>query len=234
MHLVLRIGLPTVFLLLTAAPAAAQDDAGTVYLAAGVVLPYQSGPSGVSPQSYSTAAGGLTSAWAIAGGIALGERASFEIELSRTGLMTVRVPSRYGRTYNNERRDRFLALLARLHVPVGRAVRLEPVAGAVITSPDARTQTEFDRGWLTNPGVDVVVEPWQELGLRRHLGLTAGCDLSVGKPGFSFLSTFRLSDTGSYSTRYDDRDRERLPAQHYPGGYPRWTFRAGAGVRVAF
>lgn len=147
---------------------------------------------------------------------------------------TVRVPSRHGRTYSDERRDHFLALLARLHVPVGRAVRLEPVAGAVITSPHARTQTELDRGWLIKPGVDVVVEPWQELDLRRHLGLAAGCDLSIGKPGFSFLSTFRLSDTGSYSTRYDDRDRERLPAQYYPGGYPRWTLRMGAGVRVAF
>lgn len=191
----LRVVLSAVLLLFTTAPAAAQDDAGTVYLAAGLVLPYQSGPSGVSPQPYSTAAGGLTSAWAIAGGIVLGERASFEIELSRTGLMTVRVPSRHGRTYNDERRDHFLALLARLHVPVGRAVRLEPVAGAVITSPDVRTQTERDNGWLTNPGVDVIIEPWRA---------------------------------------YDDRDRERLPAQHYPGGYPRWTFRADAGVRVAF
>ncbi len=123
-------------------PTLAQERPGSVYFLAGVVLTDQAGPTGEVHETYVTAPGGTTSGWLVGGGVALARRLSIEAEWSRTGIMTAREPSRYNTTFNEERRDRFATVALRFSFPLSAAVRLEPVAGLVLTSPQAWSQSE--------------------------------------------------------------------------------------------
>jgi hypothetical protein len=213
----------------------AQDRTGDVYMIAGLVLPYQAGPTGESYQTYRAAPGGWTFRWSIAGGVFLGTKVSGEVEYSTTGLMLAREPSRYRMTFNEERRDRFLWLGTRLHLTLSDMLRLEPVAGIVITFPVARSQTEY--GDVYHPDSDeVVIGPWEDVGLRKHFGPGVGCDLRFGGRHLAVLPTFRLMHTraGPPAPFPPPYGGERPLSGHYPGGYPSWTFRTGVAVRFDF
>ena len=215
------------------ATAFAQDHPGSIYAIGGIGLSRQAGPSGTSPQTYVAAPGGRTRGWLIGGGIFVASAMSVEGEFSSTGLMAAREPSRYGMTYNEERRDRFVSLAARFYLPRGARVRVEPVVGMVVTHPEAWSQTEYYMYWLT-PQQFVVKAPRQQHRLDTNVGMTFGCDVRIGGRRAALLPYFRMSDTGVSHGSYDGSSPHREIGALYPAGYPKWTLRSGVALRVDF
>ena len=223
-----------VAVLCCAATALAQQGPGSIYATGGIALLHQAGPSGgESPQTYVAAPGGSTRGWLLGGGVFIASAVSVEVEFSSTGVMAARQPSRYGMTFNEERRDRFVAVVARFYLPRVAAFRVEPVAGMVITKPEAWSQTERYMYWLM-PQQYLVKEPRQRHRLDTSLGLTFGCDVRIGGRHVALLPSFRLSDTGVSHGFYDGSSSRSEIAAIYPAGYPRWTVRSGVAVRVDF
>jgi hypothetical protein len=216
-----------------AATASAQDRAGSVYVIGGIALLHQDGATGETPQTYVTAPGGWTRGWLVGGGVFVASPVSVEVEWSRTGVMAARQPSRYGMTFNEERRDQFVSFAARFYLPRAGAVRVEPVAGLVITRPEAWFQTEYYMYWMT-PLERLVREPRQQHRLDTNVGVTLGCDVRIGSRRMALLPSFRLSDTGVSHGFYGDSSHHREIGEIYPGGYPKWTVRSGVAVRVDF
>ena len=213
------------------ATAAQAQGRGTIYLTGGAVVTHQDGPSGESPETYVTAPGGTTPGWLVGGGVFVADSVAIDAELSSTGWMTSRQPSRYGMTFNEERRDRFLAIAARLAFPAAGAVRVEPLAGVVFTWPEAWGQTERYANWLT-PQQLLVVEPRQQRLLDTGLGILVGADLRIGSARVAVVPSFRLMHTGVSGGRYDEFSEPRDITSVYPGGYPEWTLRGGIAFRV--
>lgn len=206
------------------------QHAGSVYVAGGVTVPYQSGATGESPQTYSAASGGFTLGFLAGGGVFVSPRVAIEGEWSQTGVMTSTQPSRYNETFNDRRRDRFLSVVARFPIG-GDRIRIEPVGGVAWTFPEASTQ----RDRVPFVGAPIVEhEPPVEHHLNSHLGFTAGCDARIGGDRVAIVPSFRFSDTGVTSGRYSDDSPEREIESIYPGGYPRWTYRGAVAVRVGF
>jgi hypothetical protein len=211
----------------------AQERRGSVYLIGGIGLSHQAGPSGESPETYVTAPGGRTRGWSIGGGVFVASAISAEIELASTGLMTAREPSRYGMTFNEERRDRSVSFAARFYLPQAGRVRVEPVAGIAVTRPEAWSQTDYYMFWLS-PQQVLVREPKIQHRLDTTFGLTFGCDVRIGGPRVALLPSFRVTDTGVSHGIYSEFSERREIGAIYPGGYPKWTVRSGVGVRVDF
>ena len=212
-------------------PASAQER-GALYVFGGLALTHQSGAEDGASQTYVTAPGGRTGGWLAGAGVVVASALSVEVEASSTGLMTAREPSRYGMTFNEERRDRFLAVAARVSVPLGSSVRLEPVAGVVVTRAKAWTQIDYEQIGL--PTVAVVHGPRLEHRLDTAVGVTFGGDIRIGARHVALVPSFRMSDTGVSHGYYAGSTDRREIAAIYPGGYPRWTMRAGAAVRIDF
>jgi len=216
-----------------AASGFAQERPGSLYAIGGISLPLQGGPSGETPQTYVAAPGGVTRGWLVGGGVLIASAVSAEIEWSSTGLMMARESSRYGMTFNEERRDHFVSLAVRFSLPRTGTVRLEPVVGMVFTNPAAWSQTERYMNWLT-PQQVLVKEPRIEHHLDSNIGVTFGCDARVGGRHVALLPSFRMADTGVSHGFYDNSPYDREIGTIYPGGYPRWTIRSGVGIRVDF
>lgn len=222
-----------VAVLCSGATAFAQEHPGSMYAIGGIAVSHQDGPSGESPQTYVTAPGGSTQGWLVGGGVFVASAMSVEVELSSTGVMSARQPSRYGMTFNEERRDRFVSLAARFYLPQVAKFRIEPVVGMVVTHPEAWSQTEYYMDWLT-PQQLLVQGPKQQHRLDTSFGLTFGCDVRIGGRHVALLPSFRMSDTGVSHGFYDDSSDHREIGAIYPGGYPKWTLRSGVAVRVDF
>ena len=222
--------LVAVFALVLLPSLAAAQPAGSVYIAGGIVVPYQDGVTGEESQTYNSASGGWTIGWSAAAGIFVTPRIAIEAEWARTGEMTSTQPSRYDMTFHDRRRDQFLSFVARFPLSSG-AVRVEPVGGIVFTFPEASTQV--DRQVFTGSS-EVVHEPTIVHDLDTHLGFTVGCDVRIGNARVAVVPSFRFSDTGVTSGKYGESSPEREIGALYPGGYPHWTYRAGAGLRISF
>jgi hypothetical protein len=210
----------------------ARQTAGSVYAVGGVAAVTQSGPTGESPQTYVAAPGGTAAGWTIGGGVFLARQMSVEGEWATSGQMTAVEPSRYEMTFHEERRDRFFAFAARLYFPTGRSLRIEPIAGLVVTSVHATSQT--DTRSIVLPQT-VTHGPVVAHDLNRHTGLTTGCDFAIGRGRLKVLPSFRISQTGPPSSgSYGGYAPPRDIVAMYPGGYPRWTLRIGALLRADF
>jgi hypothetical protein len=222
----------TVFLLLFLPPGASAQETGSTYLFGGAGVNHQEGPTGESPSTYVTAPGGTTIGWLAGGGVFVTPQLAIDAELSSTGWMRATEPSRYGYTYNEERRDRFLTLGARFAFPAG-TVAIEPVAGVVFTKAEAWTQADLDRSQVSpSPGIDV--GPRFEHELDTGFGIMAGLDVRIGGRHFAVQPSFRVMQTGIDSGEYADGAPPREISAIYPGGYPGWTFRGGVALRVDF
>lgn len=221
-----------VFLLLFVPVRAGAQEAGSTYVFGGAGLNHQEGPTGETPSTYVTAPGGTTIGWLAGGGVFLTPHLAIDAEVSSTGWMTATEPSRYGYTYHEERRDRFLTLGARFAFPAG-AVAIEPVAGVVFTKAEAWTQTELDRSQVS-PVQGIEVGPRFEHLLDTGFGIMAGLDVRIGGRHFALQPSFRLMQTAIDSGEYADGAPPREISAIYPGGYPGWTFRGGVAVRVDF
>jgi hypothetical protein len=218
---------------LPAAPSAAQARTSGAYVEGGAIVPYQDGATDNESVTYVTAPGGLTLGWAIGGGVQLGERAMVHAELSSTGWMTAREPSRYGMVFNEERRDRFLSIGLRFPIPVSSVVQLEPFGGLVITFPEAWSQVDYVTVSALPPPPP---GPRLSHDLATSFGPAFGLDAGIGSGRLSVVPSFRLLRTAVSTGRYDDTPDS--PSNEigsiYPGGYPEWTLRPGVSVRLRF
>jgi hypothetical protein len=227
-----RLAALTIAAICFPAAASAQQAPGTVYAFGGLTWVHQDGPSGESPQTYVTAPGGGTVGWLAGAGVFVTRGISAEVELASSGTMVAREPSRYGITYNEERRDRFAAVVARIHLPRVGAVRIQPIAGLVLTMPGAWSQAERHRMWLP-PEEALVKDPRQEHRLERKAGLTFGCDVQIGGGRMALVPTFRIADTGVSHGYYGGGSIRNPIGAIYPGGYPRWTVKSGVAFRIS-
>ena len=216
-----------------AAVCSAQPAPGTVYLEGGAVVARQSGAEGEQPVTYVTAPGGTTAGWSAGGGVYLVRGSSIHAELTSTGTMTAREPSRYNMVFNEERRDRFLTVGVRVGVPLSSSVALEPFAGVVVTFPEAFSQVEYtpESGLPPRPR-----DPRVTHKLDTAIGPAFGVDARLGGGRVAVVPSFRVLRSGTQNGRYDDAPGSPTVEIEsiYPGGYPDWTVRAGAAVRVRF
>jgi hypothetical protein len=217
-----RFALIAIVLAASAAPAPAQERAGQVYLAAGVTFPWQEGVSGEVPsQTYVSAPGGVTVGWSFGAGVFLAPAVSVEFELSSTGVMSAREPSRYFMIFNEERRDRFIGGVVRFHLPVARGCDLEPVAGLLAVHGVQWSQVEYDSSGLPLPRPP---EPRVQTDLPTRLAFSAGLDVRLGSRHVAVVPSFRV---------YKAPANEDM-LSHYPGGYPLWTVTPGVSLRLSF
>ena len=216
------------FVLVTAviavvSPVFAQEEAGAFYLQGGVMFPHQDGVTGESSQTYVAAPGGTTTGWAAGAGVFAAPYLSIEGELSSTGMMTAREPSRYFITYNEERRDRFFSGNVRFHVPPAFPVHLEPLVWLAFVD---------HQGWSTTERIVFFPQQHVEIDQRRahdlptSVALTTGADLLIGGRHFGVLPSFR------WIIRLGSGDFDITAT--YPGGFPRYTVSGGVLARVSF
>jgi hypothetical protein len=218
-----RVGGTALVLLAAASGAAAQERPGAVYVLGGVTVSHQDGAASGDSQIYITAPGGTTAGWTIGGGLFVARHLSIEGEWSWSGMMTAREPSRYGMTYVEERRDRVLGVMVRIHTrPAGR-IDIEPVAGVAAVAHDRWSTTETNRPWLP-PDQAVEVGPRIRYDTVTEAAFAGGVDVRIGSGRVAVVPGFRVRA----ATRGED-----LMA-YYPGGFPRWSIGGGVCVRVAF
>lgn len=205
------------------ASASAEERTGQVFVMAGLTMPEQGGVSGESPQIYLRAPGGRTLGGLFGGGLFLARIASLELELSTTGVMTAREPTRYDTTVNEERKDRCAALAVRFHLRRNHVVDLEPVVGIVLVATRAWAQAESYSH--SNPQQLLTVYPRQQSDLPVRAGLIAGLDLRLGRGRLTFVPSFRVQAA---------RTGAATDSEYPGGGFPVWTFRPGVTIRFGF
>lgn len=201
-------------------PSAAQDRQVTPYAYGILGVSTQEGPTGVSPQTYLTAPGGNTFSWGLGAGLDVAPALSVEFALTVTGKMTAREPSRWGMTFNEERRNLLLALQARTSLLRHRRVALEPVGGIGLVIHDSWSQTDRDDWWSRH----VERGPRRKNDIGPALAFTFGCDARIGNGKVAFVPSVRFT--------HERVGEDSAIRSAYPGGYPRFTTLLGAGVRV--
>jgi hypothetical protein len=201
----------------------AQERPWSVYVQGGVAAVHQDGAADGAFQIYTTAPGGTTIGWALAGGVFVAAHVSLEGEWSSTGMMSATEPARYDQTYHEERRDQFLGAIIRFHIRPGRRVDIEPLIGVGAIRFERWSRTDTYRSWLPP---DRAVE----VGTRIHYdpvtsaAVVAGVDLRAGGRHVAIVPSFRMRAW----TRGDDAE------SYYPGGFPRWSMSAGVSLRADF
>lgn len=217
------ITLVTGLVLVSAGPAAGQARAGSVHLAAGLAWPHQDGATGEASQTYVTSPGGTTLGWTIGGGVFVTRLVSIDAELAGTGVMRAREPSRYGMTFNEERRDRLLTVAVRFRLSLGAAVSLEPLAGAAVRWGERWSQVERVRPWLPS-GQQLEIGPRVHETLPARAGLTLGLDARIGGRRIAAVPSLRVH----YAPESDELNWV------YPGGSSEWTIAPGIALRMDF
>jgi hypothetical protein len=155
----------------------------------------------------------------------VGPTASLELELSTTGVMKAREPTRYDTTVNEERKDRGAALAVRFHLRPNHIVDFEPVVGIVLVGTRAWSQAESYSH--SNPQPLLAVYPKQRRDLPIRAGFMAGIDLRLGRGRLTFAPSFRVQAARTGTATAIDSE--------YPGGgFPVRTFRPGVTVRFTF
>jgi hypothetical protein len=215
---------------LSAVRADGQARPGSPYVIAGLALPRESTPC-YCGGPYVPAPGGQTIGWVVGGGVFLTRLIAVDLDLSRTGLMTEAGSAR-GVPFNEERRDRFLDIGVRWHLPAGARVAFEPLTGVVLTQRDAWFQTGSYIGG-TSPA-QYALGARQEHSVTDTWRAAFGIDVRIGTPRVAFVPSFRMYDTGASRARYTPTSSEREIDSTFPGGYPRWTVRPGVSIRIDF
>lgn len=201
-----------VFLLASALPAAAQTP-GTVSISAGVVTTSQSGVVDQEFQVYTGSPGGVTTSWAAGVDIALPRGLALGIGVTPTGLMTSRQPSRYGMTFNEDRRDLFVDAFVHGHVRAARSFALEPLAGVTVAHRRHWSQTEYRKYYLL-PEEQILVGPRVEGTSLTSVGALVGLQLAIGTARFAVVPsvTGRLVVQEEYSGWYPEPGPTRFSA----------------------
>jgi hypothetical protein len=202
----------------------AQEQPGSAYAMAGIAFPHQNGVTGEESQTYVTAPGGTTRSWTCGAGVFVRRRLSIEGEVSRTGMMRAREPSRYNTTFIEERRDGFFAGNVRFHLRPGSHADLEPVAGLLVTRHQGWSQSEYV---LAGTPPQIRTTPRVSVGLPTSLGLNTGVDLRVGGRHIAVVPSLRLR--WRFAIFGDNRN-----FSWYPNGFPHWTLSAAVAARIEF
>ena len=206
--------------LLATAPAVGQERPWSLYAGASVAAPYQRGERGEISTTYVTAPGGWTVGWAALAGLFVSPRLSVEVELSATGVMKATEHSRYDMTFFEERRDKALAVNARLHFRPRRRLDIEPVIGFLAVRGEQWTKTRYEHSWAqpyTTPREHVVMSP--------VAGFSVGLDLRIGGRHLAVVPSFR------WHVVY----RGEVGENRYPGsGLPASVLRPAVGIRYDF
>ncbi len=181
----------------------AQEHPGSGYATGGLAVSHQSGVTGEMSQTYVAAPGGTTFGWQVGAGVFANSRLSLEGEFESTGLMSAREPSRYGLTYNEDRRDQCLSVNLRVHPRSGSSSgHFEPLLGFLAVRRQAWSRTD-SRDYLSN---QLRTGSRYARDLPGGIGFTAGLDFRVGTRRFALLPGFRLrvASVGNdgYSTTY--------------------------------
>jgi hypothetical protein len=206
---------------------AAAQPPGAVYLQGGLTLNHQAGDTGTVPETYVTAPGGTTLGWLAGGGVTVAPSASLGVEWSSTGTMEATEPSRYGATYTEERRDRFVIVEARLVFRPSRSLAIEPMAGLAFTFAEASSQVTYSDPLFPRPPQPVVHHQ-----LDVGIGPAFGCDVRIGGR-VAVVPAVRIIRSAVDGGRYDETSDSSVDiVSIYPGGYPAWTTRASIALRV--
>jgi hypothetical protein len=226
--------------LMSLAPEAlAQDDA--VYINAGVSFPHQAEPDPGLTRPPFSAPGGSSVGWLVGAGVFVSPRLSIEGELSRTGAMTSEQEGR-GFVEKGERRDWFVSVGLKGHVPLGSALTVEPVGGIVFVRGDVtfegfRFQTRFSGGQAVT---EVVPTGNGYVELDWNPGLMFGVDVRIGGQRLAFVPGVRFAFTGvpDGSTCVIGFAGDPICSEsgepYLPGFYPRWTQRPSVALAVNF
>lgn len=216
---------------LLSSSAAAQTPPDRASIEGGVGLSYQSGATGTTYVTYVTAPGGRTVGWVGGGAVRLGAGAMVSAEFSSTGMMRATEPSRYFTTYEEERRDRTLAVGVRYAFAPRPWVAVEPSAAIAFTFAQA-----WSRAVYTDPVALRPPQPRIRHVLDTGIGPAFGVDLRLGASRLALVPSVRLIRTAVSNGRYDDASTspEVEISSIYPGGYPRWTTRADLKLRWRF
>jgi hypothetical protein len=137
--------------------------------------------------------------------------------------MTAQEPARYGLTYVEERRDRVLGVMVRIHTRAAGRIDVEPVAGVAAVAHDRWSTTETNRPWLP-PDQAVDVGPRIRYDTLTGAAFVGGVDVRIGGGRAAVVPGFRVRAV----TRGEDL------VAYYPGGFPRWTAGAAVTARVGF
>ena len=207
-------------------PAYAQKETGRFYAQVGLTLLNQDGVTGESPQTYVAAPGGTTIGWTVGAGAFTAGFLSIEGEISSTGMMTAREPSRYDMTFNEERRDRIIGANARFHMPSASRVHVEPLVGLALIHHEGWSMTERVRFFPTE---HVEIDPRVVHDLPQSVALIAGTDLVVGRRHFALIPSFRW-----IARLATGMEGDFDITSTYPGGFPRYTISGGVSARVGF
>lgn len=189
---------------------------GAVYVAALAAVPWSQGLTEDGYQQNPLQPGGHSLGWAVLGGVFASPLVSVEFEVSRTGTVSRRQPSRYDITYMYDRRDTFFSSGVRFHTLRRRGVDLEPVVAFHIVREDQWQTTErrsYVTGLLQRDGPYHNTQP-------ARAGFSAGADLRLGGGRAAFVASFRLHRT--FRGGFDEWDTKQ------------WTLVPGAGMRVTF
>lgn len=192
-----------------------------VSISGGVVSTAQSGVSGESHQIYVSSPGGTTTSWTVGADIALPRGASAGVGVVSTGLMTSRQPSRYGMTFNEDRRDLFVDGYVRWRVPAARLVALEPLAGITVAHRRHWSQTEYLQFYLM-PNQQLVVDPRSEGATLTSFGAVLGLQMPVGTAHFAVVPSVNARLLA----------QERVPGWYPDGGPARFSVSFGLVARV--
>ena len=192
-------------------PAQAQQQ-GDVYVTAGVVLPMQQGATD-GPRASIAAPGGVAAGGMIGAGVYFSRLVSVEGQVSRTRLFEAEEFIQIlNYTSSERRRENLIETLVRVHLPTGRRLQAEPVAGLAISIP----QTTYQ---VTSSGA---VQPKFDHHTPILVGISMGFDARLGNERLAIVPSFRVRVTSG------------APKEIDPRGFPRWTITPGVSARLGF
>ena len=156
-------------------PVRAQHQ-GDVYATVGLVLPMQRG-AGDGPRPSTAAPGGIAAGGMIGAGVYVSRFVSVEGQVSRTRLFEAEeFIESLNYTASVRRRENLIETLLRAHLPRRHGLQAEPVAGLVISIPQASQQVTTSKG---------VVEPEFDYTTPILVGLAVGFDVCLAARGTS-------------------------------------------------
>jgi len=240
----LRSGFVCAVLMCLASPVHAQEEVGSVYVAAGISFPNQLPKESGSPPPFSAPAG-ATVGWSIGAGIFVHPRISLEGELSTTGVMRRDEGGRHDLRAVAQRKDRFVSLAVKGHLEVRSAVRVEPLGGLVFVREQAsgesftyRVSPDFSSREVSSSSEWNVEPEWE-----WRPGVMFGVDLRIGGRHVAFVpglrATFatvqpesRICTVSRPPYSPDPRCQRGSPFQY--DYYPRWTYRPALSLGLSF
>src|SRR5262245_46064651 len=158
------------------------------YLSFGLGRHDVEGPSGTTNfVTYPSPPGGTVNSWILGGGASVSGLVSLDGEISKTGTMYARQPSRYF-TVNEERRELVLSGGVRFHFPVNEQVTFEPVGGLLFISSSGFQQLEYD------PPVSIVHRDGPRTPSQPDVrfGVAGGLDVRIGGKHVAGVPSLRV------------------------------------------